>query len=64
MTTFGLSHDPARGFAPTRRRQVQLKLGWRSLCGHETSELLALSFNPLRGPFGPSAAEMIYYALC
>jgi len=28
------------------------------------SELLALSFNPLRGPFGPSATEAAYYALC
>ena len=31
---------------------------------HESSELLALSFNPLRGPFGPSVAETTYCALC
>ena len=30
----------------------------------ETSVLLVLSFIPLRGPFGPSAAEAAYYALC
>jgi hypothetical protein len=31
---------------------------------HETSVLLALSFTPLRGPFGPSAGALAYYALC
>ena len=46
---FDLSHDLARGFTPARYRQVQRELGWRSLCGHETSELLALSFNPFSG---------------
>ena len=39
----------ARGFTPARYRQVQRELAWRSLCGHETSELLALSFNPFSG---------------
>ena len=38
-----------RGFTPARHRQVQRELEWRSRCGHETSELLALSFNPLSG---------------
>ena len=52
---FDLLHGRARGFTPARHRQVQRELEWRSRCGHETSELLALSFNPLRGPFGPSA---------
>jgi hypothetical protein len=61
---FDLSHDRARGFTPARYRQVQCELEWRSRCGHEMSELLALSFNPLRGPFGPSVAEATYYALC
>jgi len=46
---FDLLRDRAWGFTPARDRQVQLKLGWRSLCGHETSELLALSFNPSSG---------------
>src|SRR5271166_221418 len=61
---FDLSRGRAQGFTPARRRQVQCELEWRSRCGHEISELLALSFNPLRGPFGPSAAEAAYYALC
>ena len=30
----------------------------------ETSVLLVLSFNPLRGPFGPSADGPAYYAVC
>jgi hypothetical protein len=30
----------------------------------ETSVLLVLSFNPLRGPFGPSADGLAYYAVC
>jgi len=53
---FGRRHDrfdllcvPTRGFTPRRHRQVQLKLVWRSRCGHETSGLLALSFNPSSG---------------
>ncbi len=41
---FDLSHRLARGFTPARYRQVQRELGWRSLCRHETPELLALSF--------------------
>ena len=61
---FDLSHGRARGFTPAWYRQVQCELEWRSRCGHEMSELLALSFNPLRGPFGPSVAEATYYALC
>src|SRR5271166_5875899 len=46
---FDLSHGRTRGFTPARYRQVQRKLEWRSHCGHETSELLALSFNPSSG---------------
>jgi hypothetical protein len=46
---FDLSHGRARGFTPAGNRQVQRELGWRSLCGHETPELLALSFNPSSG---------------
>jgi hypothetical protein len=53
-----------RGFTPAGERQVQLELGWRSRYGHETSERVALSFTPLRGPFGPSAGAPAYYALC
>ena len=30
----------------------------------ETSVLLVLSFTPLRGPFGPSASTLAYYAVC
>ncbi len=45
---------PTRGFTPAGRRQVQRELVWRSRCDHETPALLALLFNPLRGPFGPS----------
>src|SRR4051794_34331692 len=61
---FDLSRERTRGFTPARHRQVQCELEWRSRCGHEMSKLLALSFNPLRGPFGPSATEAAYYALC
>ena len=46
---FDLSPVPARGFTPVRYRQGQLQLVWRSHCGHETSDLLALSFNPSSG---------------
>ena len=46
---FDPSRVPMRGFTPIRHAQVQLKLGWRSRYGHETSNLLALSFNPLSG---------------
>src|SRR3954452_5360624 len=46
---FDLLRERARGFTPARYRQVQHQLDWRSRCGHETSELLALSFNPLSG---------------
>jgi hypothetical protein len=59
---FDLSRVRTRGFTPARCRQVQCELEWRSRYGLEISELLALSFNPLRGPFGPSVAEMTYYA--
>src|SRR3954471_24322319 len=52
---FDLLRARTRGFTPAGERQVQLELGWRSRCGHETSERVALSFTPLRGPFGPSA---------
>ena len=61
---FDLLRERARGFTPARHRQVQHQLDWRSRCGHETSELLALSFNPSSGPFGPSVAKAAYYALC
>jgi hypothetical protein len=53
---FDLLRERARGFTPARHRQVQHQLDWRSRCGHETSELLALSFNPSSGTvraFGP-----------
>src|SRR6266446_4509404 len=46
---FDLLHVPARGFTPARHRQGQLELVWRSHCGHETPDLLALSFNPFSG---------------
>src|SRR3954447_26839516 len=46
---FDLLRERARGFTPARYRQVQHELDWRSRCGHETSGLLALSFNPLSG---------------
>src|SRR3954453_14348884 len=46
---FDLLRERARGFTPARHRQVQHELDWRSRCGHETSELLALSFNPSLG---------------
>jgi len=44
-----LLHVPARGFTPAGPRQGQLELVWRSHCGHETPDLLALSFNPFSG---------------
>src|SRR5882672_10222252 len=46
---FDLLHVPARGFTPAGPRQGQLELVWRSHCGHETPDLLALSFNPFSG---------------
>ena len=53
---FGRRHDrfdllpvPTRGFTPRGHRQVQLQLVWRSRSDHETSDLLALSFNPSSG---------------
>jgi hypothetical protein len=39
----------ARGFTPAGYRQGQLELVWRSRFGHETPDLLALSFNPFSG---------------
>jgi hypothetical protein len=52
---FDISFAGARGFTSSLDEQVQFELDWRSRCGYETSGLLALSFNPLRGPFGPSS---------
>src|SRR5512135_1172425 len=46
---FDLLRVPARGFTPARHRQGQLELVWRSRCGHETPDLIALSFNPFSG---------------
>ena len=46
---FGLSIERARGFTPALAGQVQRQLDWRSLCGHETSVLFALAFNPSSG---------------
>src|ERR1700759_776747 len=46
---------------PSKRRHISAFQCYRRC---ETSTLLVLSFNPLRGPFGPSAAEAAYYALC
>src|ERR1700680_2906050 len=46
---FDLLRVPARGFTPARHRQGQFELAWRSRCGHETPDLLALSFNPSSG---------------
>src|SRR5438477_1924653 len=46
---FDLLHVRARSFTPARHQQGQLELVWRSRFGHETPDLLALSFNPLSG---------------
>jgi hypothetical protein len=46
---FDLSRVPAQGFTPAEHRQDQLELVWRSRYSHETSDLLALSFNPFSG---------------
>jgi hypothetical protein len=59
---FSLSRGPVRGFTPLRHRQLELI--WRLRCAHETPDLLALSFNPFRGPFRPSAGGPAYYAFC
>src|SRR4029450_7333938 len=59
---FDLLRAQTRGFTPAGERQVQLELGWRSRCSHETSERVALSFTPLRGPYGPSPRTPAYYA--
>jgi len=65
---FDLLRVPARGFTPAGCRQGQLELVWRSHCGHETSDLLALSFNPFSGTvwaFDRAFIEWpVYYALC
>jgi hypothetical protein len=61
---FDLSRVPVRGFTPAGHRQGQFELVWRSRCSHETSDLLALSFNPFSGTVGPSAGTPAYYALC
>ena len=46
---FDLSSVPTRGFTPAGHRQGQFELVWRSRFGHETPDLLALSFNPSSG---------------
>ena len=46
---FDLSRELARGFTPARHRQVQRELGWRSLCGHETSRATCPLLQPLIG---------------
>src|ERR1700731_3428570 len=46
---FDLLHVPVQGFTPAGHRQGQFELAWRSRCGHETPDLLALSFNPSSG---------------
>src|ERR1700738_975705 len=46
---FALSHLRIWGFTPAGHRQGRLELVWRSRCSHETSDLFALSFNPLSG---------------
>src|SRR6266850_8306433 len=46
---FDLLPVQARGFTPAGYRQGQLELVWRSRFGHETPDLLALSFNPFSG---------------
>jgi hypothetical protein len=66
---FDLLPVQARGFTPAGHRQGQLELVWRSRCSHETSDLLAPSFNPFSGTvraFGRPFLEMMpaYYALC
>ena len=52
------------GVHPVGLRKRRTVAASRCSEGHETSVLLVLSFNPLRGPFGPSATEVAYYALC
>ena len=64
---FDLLRVPARGFTPARHRQGQLELVWRSRCGHETPDLLALSFNPFSGTvraFGRPFLEKMAGLLC
>src|ERR1700737_2777661 len=59
---FDLLHVPTRGFTPVRHRQAQFELVWRSRFGHETPDLLALSFNPFSGTvraFGRPFLEMM-----
>src|SRR5713226_7824823 len=46
---FDLLRVPARCFTPARHRQGQLELVWRSRFGHETPDLIALSFTPFSG---------------
>jgi hypothetical protein len=47
-----------------RLRKRHAKLASRCSRNRETSVLLVLSFTPSRGPFGPSADGLAYYALC
>ena len=52
------------GIHPARQRKRRAVPASRCSGGHETSVLLVLSVTPLRGPFGPSADGLAYYALC
>jgi len=46
---FDPSRVPMRGFTPDQHAKSSSSWDWRSRYGHETSNLLALSFNPLSG---------------
>jgi hypothetical protein len=52
---FGPFGRGSSGFTLCIPVKGQLELDLLPPCAHEFSDLLALPFNPLRGPFGPSA---------
>src|SRR5208282_5226628 len=60
-TSLSQSGPAVHATRPSKRRPMSAFRCYRRC---ETSVLLVLSFSPLRGPFGPSAAEAAYYALC
>ena len=60
-TSLSLARTTVHADQLRKRRPLSASRCSRS---RETSVLLVLSFTPLRGPFGPSAATLAYYAVC
>ena len=60
-TSLSLARTTVHAALLRKRRPLSASRCSRS---RETSVLLVLSFTPLRGPFGPSADTLAYYAVC